>query len=57
VLGPLDALCKAAARREFDIVMAGDLVAFLGELHALGVDLFLHQQGPDTTTPGGTCFR
>ena len=58
-----DQLCKAAARREFDLVMAWsvdrlgrslqDLVAFLGELHALGVDLFLHQQGLDTTTPGG----
>jgi DNA invertase Pin-like site-specific DNA recombinase len=30
-----------------------DLVAFLSELHALGVDLFLHQQGVDTTTPAG----
>ena len=29
-----------------------DLVAFLSELHALGIDLFLHQQG-DTTTPAG----
>ena len=58
-----DALCKAAARREFDIVMAWsvdrlgrsleDLVAFLSELHALHIDLFLHQQGLDTTTPGG----
>jgi hypothetical protein len=58
-----DALCRAAARREFDVVMAWsvdrlgrslqDLVAFLGELHALGVDLFLHQQGLDTTTPAG----
>jgi DNA invertase Pin-like site-specific DNA recombinase len=58
-----DALCKAAARREFDGVMAWsvdrlgrslqDLVAFLGELHALGVDLLLHQQGLDTTTPAG----
>jgi DNA invertase Pin-like site-specific DNA recombinase len=25
----------------------------LGELHALGIDLFLHQQGLDTTTPAG----
>jgi DNA invertase Pin-like site-specific DNA recombinase len=58
-----DALCKAAARREFDVVMAWsvdrlgrslqDLVAFLGELHAVGIDLFLHQQGLDTTTPAG----
>jgi DNA invertase Pin-like site-specific DNA recombinase len=30
-----------------------DLVSFLSELHALHVDLFLHQQGLDTTTPGG----
>jgi DNA invertase Pin-like site-specific DNA recombinase len=29
-----------------------DLVASLSEIHALGVDLFLHQQGLDTTTPG-----
>jgi DNA invertase Pin-like site-specific DNA recombinase len=27
--------------------------AFLGELHALRVDLFLHQQGLDTSTPAG----
>ena len=58
-----DALHKAAARREFDVVMAWsvdrlgrslqDLVGFLSEIHAAGVDLFLHQQGIDTTTPGG----
>jgi DNA invertase Pin-like site-specific DNA recombinase len=30
-----------------------DLVSFLSELHALGIDLFLHQQGLDTTTPAG----
>jgi DNA invertase Pin-like site-specific DNA recombinase len=30
-----------------------DLVAFLPELHAIGIDLFLHQQGVDTTTPAG----
>jgi DNA invertase Pin-like site-specific DNA recombinase len=28
-------------------------LAFLSELHALGIDLFLHQQGLDTTTPAG----
>jgi DNA invertase Pin-like site-specific DNA recombinase len=28
-------------------------VTFLGELHALHVDLHLHQQGIDTTTPAG----
>jgi DNA invertase Pin-like site-specific DNA recombinase len=58
-----DALCRAAARREFDLVMAWsvdrlgrslqDLVGFLSELHALKIDLFLHQQGRDTTTPAG----
>jgi DNA invertase Pin-like site-specific DNA recombinase len=58
-----DAMCRAAARREFDMVMAWsvdrlgrslqDLVGFLSELHALKVDLFLHQQGLDTTTPAG----
>ena len=54
---------KAATQRRFDVVMAWsvdrlgrslqDLVGFLGELHALDVDLVLHQQGLDTTTPSG----
>jgi len=58
-----DAMCKAAARREFDLVMAWSvdrlgrslqhLVAFLGELHATGRDLYLHQQHLDTSTPSG----
>jgi DNA invertase Pin-like site-specific DNA recombinase len=58
-----DALCKDAARRRFDMVMAWsvdrlgrslqDLVTFLSEIHAFGIDLFLHQQGIDTTTPAG----
>lgn len=58
-----DALCNDAARRRFDVVMAWSvdrlgrslqgLVAFLSDLHALRVDLFLHQQGIDTTTPAG----
>jgi DNA invertase Pin-like site-specific DNA recombinase len=52
-----------ATKRQFDVVMAWsvdrlgrslqDLVGFLSELHALGIDLFLHQQGLDTTTPAG----
>src|SRR6266550_3551866 len=55
-----DKLCRDAARREFDMVMAWsvdrlgrslqDLVGFLSELHALKIDLFLRQQGLDTTT-------
>ena len=58
-----DKLCRDAARREFDVVMAWsvdrlgrslqDLVGFLSELHALKIDLFLRQQGLDTTTPAG----
>jgi len=58
-----DALCKAATRRQFDMVMAWsvdrlgrslqDLITFLSELHAVRVDLYLHQQGLDTTTPSG----
>lgn len=30
-----------------------DLVAFLSELEAAGVDLFLHQQALDTSSPSG----
>ena len=30
-----------------------DLCGFLSELHALKIDLLLHQQGVDTTTPAG----
>ncbi len=58
-----DRLCRHATRRRFDVVMAWSvdrlgrslqhLVTFLGDLHAQGVDLHLHQQGVDTTTPGG----
>jgi len=58
-----DKLCKDAAARRFDLVAAWsvhrlgrslqDLVAFLGELRALGIDLFLKQQGLDTTTASG----
>lgn len=58
-----DAMCKDAARREFDVIMSWsvdrlgrslqDLVGFLGDIHASGVDLYLHQQALDTTTPTG----
>jgi DNA invertase Pin-like site-specific DNA recombinase len=58
-----DRMCRDAAQRKFDVVMAWsvdrlgrslqDLVGFLSELHALHIDLFLHQQGLDTTTPAG----
>ena len=58
-----DALLTAITRREVDLVAAWsvdrlgrslqDLVAFLEELKAKGVDLYLHQQGLDTSTPAG----
>jgi DNA invertase Pin-like site-specific DNA recombinase len=58
-----DRLLKDASSRQFDVVMAWsvdrlgrslqDLISFLGELHSLKIDLFLKQQGLDTTTPAG----
>jgi DNA invertase Pin-like site-specific DNA recombinase len=59
----LDALLKAVARREIDMVVAWsvdrlgrslkNLIEVLSDLHAKGVDLYLHQQGLDTSTPSG----
>jgi len=59
----LDALLKGVARKEFDLVAAWsvdrlgrsliDLVELLQELHSMGTDLYLHQQGVNTTTPAG----
>ena len=59
----LAALMKTVARREIDMVAAWsvdrlgrsltDLLEFLTELHAKKVDLYLHQQGLDTSTPSG----
>src|SRR5246127_3499813 len=58
-----DRLCRDATKREFDAIMAWsvdrlgrslqDLVKFLSEIHALKIDLYLHLQGFDTTTPAG----
>jgi DNA invertase Pin-like site-specific DNA recombinase len=58
-----DRLCKAVTRREVEMVAAWsvdrlgrslqDLVGFLAELQASRVDLYLHQQGLDTSTPAG----
>ena len=58
-----DALLRAVSRREIDLIAAwsvdrlgrslSDLVAFLGDIQAKGVDLYLHQQGLDTSTPSG----
>jgi DNA invertase Pin-like site-specific DNA recombinase len=58
-----DRLLRDAVRGKFEILAAWavdrlgrslqDLVGTLGELRAAGVDLFLHQQAVDTTTPSG----
>ena len=58
-----DRMIKGATKREFDVIAAWsvdrlgrslqDLVSFLAEIHGSRVDLYLHQQGIDTTTPAG----
>src|SRR5437867_11417936 len=62
----LDRLLHAVSKKEVDVVAAWSvdrlgrslvhLLAILGELHAKGVDLYLHQQGVDTSTPAGTAL-
>src|SRR4051812_1774199 len=59
----LDAMLRDAVRRRFDVVMVWavdrlgrslpDLVGTMQELHGAKVDLFIHQQALDTTTPTG----
>src|SRR5215510_143051 len=59
----LTRLVQGIARKDFDVVAAWSvdrlgrslqhLLGFLGELRAKGVDLYLHQQGIDTSTPAG----
>ncbi|WP_207717749.1 recombinase family protein [Caenimonas soli] len=59
----LDALLRGVARRDFGLVACWsvdrlgrslvDLVALLQDLHSTGVDLYLYQQGINTTTPAG----
>src|ERR1700733_3368903 len=58
-----DALCKDASRRRFDVIAAWsvdrlgrslqDRVGFLSDTHRASVNLYLHQQAVDTTTPAG----
>ena len=58
-----DKMLKAAARRQFDVIAAWSvdrlgrslrhLVDFIDGIHASKIDLYLHQQGIDTTTPAG----
>jgi DNA invertase Pin-like site-specific DNA recombinase len=59
----LNSLMEGVTRRNFDKVMAwsvhrlgrslSDLLSVMGELKAKGVDLYLHQQSLDTSTPAG----
>jgi DNA invertase Pin-like site-specific DNA recombinase len=59
----LDAMLKAITRREFDMVAAWSvcrlgrslqhLVSLLGDLNVRGIDLYLHVQALDTSTPSG----
>jgi DNA invertase Pin-like site-specific DNA recombinase len=61
-----DRMLKDAVRRKFDLLAAWsvdrlgrslpDLVDALKELHAAGVNLFLHEQALDTTTPAGAAM-
>ncbi|MXN67511.1 resolvase [Stappia sp. GBMRC 2046] len=58
-----DALLKGVARKEFDLIAAWsadrlgrslrDLIGFLDEIRSRKVDLYLHKQGLDTSTPSG----
>jgi DNA invertase Pin-like site-specific DNA recombinase len=58
-----DRLLLGIQRKDFNVVAAWSvdrlgrslqhLLGFLGELRAKGVDLYLHQQGVDTSTPAG----
>jgi DNA invertase Pin-like site-specific DNA recombinase len=58
-----DRMLKAVTGRKIDLIAAWSidrlgrslqhLVGFLGELQAVGCDLYLHQQRIDTTTPSG----
>ena len=58
-----DSMLKQGVQAKFDVVLAWDvsrlsrslvsLVTTLDELHVCGIDLYLHQQAIDTTTPTG----
>ena len=58
-----DRLLQGVVRKDFDLIMSWSvdrlgrslrhLVDFLGDIHEKGIDLYLHQQGLDTSTPSG----
>jgi len=59
----LDAMLKAATRRDFDLVATfavdrlgrslQNLLETVNELHSVGCELYFHQQAIDTSTPAG----
>jgi len=58
-----DALLKGVARKDFDLIACfsvcrigrslQDLIGFLGDIQAKDVDLYVHTQGLETSTPSG----
>lgn len=58
-----DGLLKGATRKDFDIILVwsvdrlgrniSDLISFLNEIQSVECDLYLHQNGIDTSTPTG----
>ena len=58
-----DRLCKDMVRRKFDTIMVWDvsrlgrslqhLIEFLEDVNSVNCNLYLHQQGLDTSTPSG----
>ena len=58
-----DLLLKDAVRKKFDVVMCWDisrlgrslqdLILFLNDIQSKSIDLYIHQQGLDTSTPTG----
>jgi DNA invertase Pin-like site-specific DNA recombinase len=58
-----DELLKGATRKDFDIILVwsvdrlgrniSDLISFLNEIQSVECDLYLHQNGIDTSTPSG----
>ena len=58
-----DEMCKGVKEGDFDLIMTWSvnrlgrslrhLISFLNDLHHRNVDLFLHKQGINTTTPAG----
>lgn len=58
-----DSLLKGATRKDFEIILVWsvdrlgrniqDLISFLNEIQSVECDLYLHQNGIDTSTPSG----